>query len=131
MTPSELKALEQKLWSAADDMRANSGLKASEYAAPILGLIFLRFADNKYHQHAATIAAEFQRLQGGRRKRTIEAIALEKCGFFLPDEARYQALLDLPDGADIAAAIKQAMQSIEDSVPNDQLKDVLPKDEYS
>jgi type I restriction enzyme M protein len=45
---TNLKHLERRLWDAADELRANSGLKASEYSIPVLGLIFLRFADNKF-----------------------------------------------------------------------------------
>jgi type I restriction enzyme M protein len=43
MTNDEFKKLKAELWAAADQLRANSGLKSSEYATPILGLIFLRF----------------------------------------------------------------------------------------
>lgn len=48
MTRDQLKKLEANLWSAADNLHANSDLKASEYSTPVLGLIFLKFADNKY-----------------------------------------------------------------------------------
>jgi type I restriction enzyme M protein len=41
-------ALEKRLWDAADQFRANSGLKAQEYSAPVLGLIFLRFAEVRF-----------------------------------------------------------------------------------
>jgi type I restriction-modification system DNA methylase subunit len=51
LTPAELKKLEGNLWQSADMLRADSGLKSSEYATPILGLIFLKFADNKYRQN--------------------------------------------------------------------------------
>jgi len=49
------KQLENDLWSAADTLRANSDLKASEYSTPVLGLIFLKFADNKYRKHEPEI----------------------------------------------------------------------------
>ena len=48
MTRDQLKKLESDLWAAADKLRANSDVKASEYSTPVLGLIFLKFADNKY-----------------------------------------------------------------------------------
>ncbi len=51
MNKEQLKKLEADLWSAADKLRANSDLKSSEYATPVLGLIFLKFADNEYSQH--------------------------------------------------------------------------------
>ena len=101
MTPDELKKLEANLWKSADDLRANSDLKSSEYATPVLGLIFLKFADNKYRQYEAEIQQEYERLKGGRREKSIVEIALEKCGFYLPDHARYDYLLSLPEQEDI------------------------------
>jgi type I restriction enzyme M protein len=47
MTKEQLKRLEKDLWDAADNLRANSDLKSSEYSTPVLGLIFLKFADNQ------------------------------------------------------------------------------------
>jgi type I restriction enzyme M protein len=128
LTPDELKKLEANLWKSADDLRANSDLKSSEYATPVLGLIFLKFADNKYRQYEAEIQQEYERLKGGRREKSIAEIALEKCGFYLPDHARYDYLLSLPEQEDIAQALKAAMVAIEEHKP--ELKGVLPQDEY-
>ncbi|MDP2367329.1 type I restriction-modification system subunit M N-terminal domain-containing protein [Rhodoferax sp.] len=58
MNKDRLKELEADFWRAADSLRANSDLKASEYSTPVLGPIFLKFADNKYRQRAAAILAE-------------------------------------------------------------------------
>lgn len=127
-TKEQLKQLEADLWSAADNLRANSDLKSSEYATPVLGLIFLKFADNNYRRHEAEIIAEYQKLKGTRRERKLSDIAIEKCGFYLPDHARYGHLLDLPEEKDIAKALKAAMKSIEEYKP--ELEGVLPKDEY-
>ena len=66
MTRDQLKKLERDLWAAADKLRANSDLKASEYSTPVLGLIFLKFADNKYLQFEDAILAEYSRLKGIR-----------------------------------------------------------------
>jgi type I restriction enzyme M protein len=96
MTPAELKQLENDLW-AADNLRANSDLKSSEYSTPVLGLIFLKFADNKYRQYENAILAEYTKLKGARRKKKLSDIAIEKCGFYLPDHARYDYLLKLPE----------------------------------
>ena len=52
--PSNTTDLEKRLWDAADDLRANSKLKSSEYAMPVLGLIFLRYADYKFAQQGDT-----------------------------------------------------------------------------
>jgi type I restriction enzyme M protein len=129
MNREQLKQLEKDLWSAADNLRANSDLKASEYSTPVLGLIFLKFAENKYRQYEAEIVAEYQKLKGTRREKPLSEIAIEKCGFYLPDKARYDYLLSLPEEKDIAKALKQAMQSIEEYKP--ELEGVLPKDDYA
>ena len=88
MNTQDLKKLENDLWAAADSLRANSGLKASEYAAPILGLIFLRYVDNKYSQFEAEINEEYERNKGGRNEKSLKSIAVEKCRFYLPETAR-------------------------------------------
>ena len=128
MNKEQLKKLEADLWRAADSLRANSDLKASEYSTPVLGLIFLKFADNKYRQNEAAILAEYQKLKGGRREKKLSDIAIEQCGFYLPDHARYGHLLNLPEKEDIAKALKQAMEAIEVYKP--ELAGVLPQDEY-
>ena len=129
MNKEQLKKLEADLWSAADKLRANSDLKSSEYATPVLGLIFLKFADNNYRRHEKAILAEYQQLQGTRREKPVSEIAIEKCGFYLPDHTRYDYLLNLPEEKDIAKALKEAMKAIEEYKP--ELEGVLPKDEYA
>ncbi|MEC4750196.1 class I SAM-dependent DNA methyltransferase [Methylomicrobium sp. Wu6] len=129
MNKDQLKKLEADLWSAADKLRANSDLKASEYSTPVLGLIFLKFADNNYRRQEAEIIAEYQELKGSRREKAVSEIAIEKCGFYLPDHARYDYLLNLPEEKDIAKALKNAMKLIEEYKP--ELEGVLPKDEYA
>lgn len=128
MTAEQLKQLENSLWQAADKLRVDSGLKASEYATPILGLIFLRFASIKYNKVKPAIEQELAAQQNSRRQRDKADIAIEKCGFYLPPEAEYDYLLNLPEKEDIAKAIKTAMEKIELYKP--ELKDSLPKDEY-
>jgi type I restriction enzyme M protein len=128
MTNQELKKLNEDLWSAAKKMRADSDLKLNEIDTPILGLIFLKFADNKYTLVEDEIEAELKAQKDGRRQREVHKIAIEKCGFYLPTESRYNYLLNLPEEEDIAKAIKEAMERIESFKP--ELKDVLPQDEY-
>lgn len=128
MTPEALKHLEDQLWKSADEMRANSDLASNEYDTPVLGVIFLKFAHGKFKQFEAAIKAEYAKLKGGRRERALEDIAIEHCGFWLPDNARYDYLLGLPEGADIAQALKDAMTAIEHYKP--ELEGVLPKDEF-
>ena len=129
MTKEHLKQLENDLWAAADTLRANSDLKASEYSTPVLGLIFLKFADNKYRKHEPEILKEYDKLKDTRREKPLSEIAIEKCGFYLPAHARYDYLLTLPEQENIAKAIQEAMQAIEKHKP--ELQDVLPQDEYA
>lgn len=128
MNREQLKKLEKDLWAAADKLRANSDLKASEYSTPVLGIIFLKFVDNKYRQHEDAIYAEYERLQGTRMERTMQDIAIERCGFFLAPQARYDYLLNLPEKDDCAKAIRHAMASIEVTKP--ELLGSLPQVEY-
>ncbi len=128
MTKKNSVSLEEQLWSAADKLRADSGLKASQYSTPVLGLIFLRFVSIKYDQYRNEIEAEYKASQGGRNVKKIEDIALAKVGYYLPEKAHFDYLLSLPESADIPKAIKDAMESIEHYKP--ELVGSLPKDEY-
>lgn len=130
MNLAEIKKLEDQLWEAADNLRANTDLKPNEYATPVLGLIFLKFADNKYSAYEEAIQTEFKALEGTRRSKSIEEIAIKHCGFYLPPEARYKYLLELPESVDLATKISEAMQLIEDFKKDDKFVDVLPKNEY-
>lgn len=129
MTNEELKKLKDDLWATADNLRANSGLKASEYSTPILGLVFLKFVDSKYQKFEEEIESEYKKLKGTRMEKEISEIAIDKCGFYLPEKAKYSYLLNLSEQEDVANEIKEAMKSIEKYAP--ELEDVLPKEEYS
>lgn len=128
MNREQLKKLEKDLWAAADKLRANSDLKASEYSTPVLGIIFLKFADNKYRQHEDAIYEEYTRLKGTRMERSLQDIAIERCGFYLEPHARYEHLLNLPEKEDIAKAIREAMAAIE--LSKTELLGSLPQVEY-
>lgn len=129
MTNDQLKKLENDLWASANSLRAYGGLKAADYAVPVLGLIFLRFAENKYSQVEKEILEECNKDKGTRLERTIEAIAISKCGFYLPDYARYDYLLNLPREEKLAKALFNAMEGIE-QYQDEKFKDVLPKQAY-
>ncbi|WP_024547112.1 class I SAM-dependent DNA methyltransferase [Picosynechococcus sp. NKBG15041c] len=119
--PANYTELEKKLWEAADNLRANSALKPSEYSVPVLGLIFLRYADYKFALVEQVLATQAT----SRRRRTIGAADYQAQGaLFLPPEARYQYLLDLPEDEDIGQAIATAISLIESE--NEELKGVLP-----
>tara|TARA_R110002012_G_scaffold116879_1_gene264696 strand:+ start:5986 stop:8079 length:2094 start_codon:yes stop_codon:yes gene_type:complete len=128
MNTEQLKKLEKSLWAAADNLRANSDLKSNEYATPVLGLIFLKFADNKYSKVENEIVAEHAKLKGSRREKPLSEVAIEKCGFYLPEHARYDYLLNCPEEEDMAKAIKRAMELVEEH--KKELDGILPKDEY-
>ena len=118
--PANNTEIEKRLWGAADELRANSKLKSSEYSVPVLGLIFLRYADQKF----TAAAEELEGTATGRR--TIGKADYQARGvLYLPDEARFSTLLELPEGEDIGKAINDAMRAIEGE--NEELRDILPK----
>ena len=117
-------SLEKRLWDAADQFRANSGLKAQEYSGPILGLIFLRFAEVRFAIQRSKL--EVAGASSRRGSRVDEAAAYHAEGIlYLAPEARFDYLLTLPEVADIGAKVNTAMREIEKHNP--QLAGVLPK----
>jgi type I restriction enzyme M protein len=118
--PANHTEVEKRLWDAADELRANSKLKSSEYSVPVLGLIFLRYADQKFSD------AEKKLNKDGSGRRKIGKTDYQAQGvLYIPEKARFGTLLDLPEGTDIGKAINEAMKAIE--AENEDLKDVLPK----
>src|SRR2546426_922844 len=118
--PANHTEVEKRLWEAADELRANSKLKSSEYSVPVLGLIFLRYADQKFAE------AEKKLTAAGSGRRKIGKTDYQAQGvLFIPEKARFATLLKLPEGADIGKSINEAMKAIE--AENEDLKDVLPK----
>lgn len=129
MTNEQLKDLEDKLWDSANALRAYGGLKAADYAVPVLGLIFLKFADNKYRQNETQINKTFEAEKGTRVERSIDKIAIATCGFYLPEEARFNYLLHLPGDKSMATALRKAMEGIE-KYQDAKFQDVLPTEAY-
>jgi len=128
MTDIQLKTLKDNLWHSADMLRAGAHLAANKYGQPILGLIFLRYADILFKQHKAEIDAEYQQYKGTRMEKEYKDIAIEKCGFFLPECAYYDTINDAPDDAHKAVLVKKAMETIEQENPK--MEGVLPKEVY-
>jgi len=129
IAPSEkdtaTNTLEKRLWEAADQLRANSGLTAAQYSTPVLGLIFLRFAEARFakRRHELEKAGA-----SGRRSssRIDEPTAYHAEGvIYLTPNARYEHLLDLPEGGNIGKEINDAIADIEKHNP--QLAGVLPR----
>jgi type I restriction enzyme M protein len=119
------ETLEKRLWAAADQFRANSGLKAAQYSAPVLGLIFLRFAEARF----AKRRAQLEKAGGSARKgasRIDEPKAYHAEGvLFLTPNARFDHLLGLPEGGNVGHAVNEAMADIEKHNPP--LAGVLPR----
>jgi type I restriction-modification system DNA methylase subunit len=117
----DIRGIEKRLWESADQLRANSNLSAAEYSVPVLGLIFLRYADHKFAEARKKLAGRVSSRRRGVGKADYQARGV----MYLPEEARFQNLLNLPEGANIGMAINDAMRAVE--AENEELKDVLPK----
>jgi type I restriction enzyme M protein len=122
-----IEAIEKRLWSAADLLRANSGLASNEYFMPVMGLIFLRHAYSRYLAVKPQIEAGLPK-RGGVPKALTKEDFSQQGAIFLRPEAQFDHLVSLPDSADRAAAIVTAMEGIEEDYVA--LKGVLPKAEY-
>src|SRR6266704_3553304 len=119
--PANHTEIEKKLWASADELRANSHLKSSEYSVPVLGLIFLRFADQRF----AHVEQELTATVHVGSRRTIGKADYQARGvMYLPPQARFSYLLRLPEGENIGKAINDAMKAIE--TENEELRGVLP-----
>jgi type I restriction enzyme M protein len=114
--------LEKRLWAAADQLRANSGLTSQQYSQPVLGLIFLRFADARFTlRHAELEKAAASGGKGNlprRGSRAEDPTAYHAEGvLYLTPGARFNALLNLPEGANVGAKLNEAMADIEKHNP--------------
>ena len=120
-----IRKLEAELWESADLLRQGSKLTSNQYCMPVLGLIFLRYAFGRFK----LVEAEILKDRPVRRGRVLPVEAsdfAEKSALYLPPEARYDYLVNLPEGADIGKAVNRAMELIEEQ--SEQLVGVLPKD---
>jgi type I restriction enzyme M protein len=118
--------LEKRLWEAADQLRANSGLKSQEYSTPVLGLIFLRFADVRFAAHRAKLTKQSSSSRRGSLKDKPGSYHSANV-LFLPEEARFEYLLNLPEGEKVGTRVTDAMRAIEKHNP-EQVGGVLPKE---
>ncbi|EWG97930.1 type I restriction-modification system subunit M N-terminal domain-containing protein [Halomonas sp. BC04] len=111
----------KRLWAAADQLWANTGLKPAEFSAPVLGLIFLKYADRKY----AIAEEKLGPVGSGGRRKVSKADYLAEGVIFLPETARFSYLQSLTEGDNIGKAINDAMKDIEEE--NTDLKGALPR----
>ena len=123
-----IEAIEKRLWSAADTLRANSNFAANEFFMPVMGLIFLRHAYSRYLAVKDEVVKSLPSRGGKTREPTKEDFSA-KGAVFLRPEAQFDYLVSLPDSANRAEAIIGAMESIE--ADYESLKGVLPKEEYN
>lgn len=125
MQGKQLRKLETELWRAADQLRANSKLTASEYSMPVLGLIFLRHAFNRFQKVKIEVEKDLP-VHPQRGRRPVNKMDFsEKNAMYLPEIAQFDYLVNLPESEDIGEAIDNAMKAIEEE--HDNLKGVLPK----
>jgi type I restriction enzyme M protein len=119
------QTLEKRLWEAADQLRANSGLTAAQYSTPVLGLIFLRFAEARF----AKRRSELEKARGSGRRgasRIDDPAAYHAEGVvYLTPNARYDRLLNLPEGENVGKEVNEAIADIEKHNPH--LAGVLPR----
>ena len=128
-TPTEkiminIRKLETELWEAADLLRADSKVTSQEYCMPVLGLIFLRYAYSRFKYVESEILKN-RPMRLGRVMPVEPEDFKSKSALYLPEKARYDYLLNLPDNTDIGEAINTAMELVEEQ--SEQLKGVLPK----
>jgi type I restriction enzyme M protein len=116
----DLAEVRRRLWAAADQLRANSTLAPSEYRGPVLGLIFLAYAEHRFED----VRPEIEARATPRRPVSMDDYRARSV-LYVPDEARLSYLVGLPEGQDLGAAVDAAMRAIETNNP--ELKDVLPK----
>lgn len=124
MNNEQIKQLEKELWDSADNLRANSKLTAAEYKDPVLGLILLRYAQNRYEEAKILINARIPEGPRGKRIATKEDF-LAAGAMLLPEKSQYDYLANLPEGEDINETVNEAMRLIEGSYPD--LAGILPK----
>lgn len=122
---SDIKQLESKLWEAADHLRANSSLRLNEFAEPVLGLIFLKFADVKFTAAQKEIEAESKTTKAKRQRPITAEDYQSRSVLYIPEQARFSSLISLPEGTDMGKAVNDAMKEIE--AENKELAGILPK----
>lgn len=120
MKTADLAKVRATLWAAADELRANSKLTPGQYRDPVLGLVFLAYAENRFEAVRGEVEAKATK----RNPATI-ADYKAKSVLYVPDESRLSYLVDLPEGEDIGKAVDEAIKAIE--AANPELKDVLPR----
>ena len=122
-----IEAIEKRLWTAADTLRANSNYASNEYFLPVMGLLFLRHAYSRFLAVKVGIEKNLP-TRGGKTRALIKEDFSQLGAIFLRRKAQFDRLVALSDGEDRAKAIIEAMEFIEKDYSN--LRGILPKKEY-
>ena len=101
--------IERRLWSSADNLRANSNFASNEYFLPVMGLIFLRHAYSRFLKVKEEIELTLP-MRGGKVREFTKEDFSQKGSIFLHPQAQFDHLVSLPDSADRAQAIIDAME---------------------
>ncbi len=117
---TDLADVRRTLWKAADELRANSSLAPAEYRSPVLGLIFLAYAEHRFEQ----VRPEVEARSTARRPTTADDYRARSV-LFVPDKARLSHLVALPEAANLGQALDESMRAVEAAKPD--LRDVLPR----
>jgi len=126
MTNQEIKRLEAELWGAADNLRANSKLTAAEYKDPVLGLILLRYAQNKFEEAKKQIEINLPINPRTNQKRELTKNDLLGAGaMYLQEKSQFDYLVNLRESQSIAEEVNNAMRLIESDYTD--LEGILPK----
>jgi type I restriction enzyme M protein len=120
-----IEKFEADLWKIADNLRANSNLASNEYFMPIMGLIFLRHATNRFYEAKAAIEADKKAGKMPDRP-LVEADFARRRALNLPETARFDVILKTPKDGNLGAALNAAMEAVEAAFPP--LAGQLPKD---
>ncbi len=120
MKSPDLAKVRATLWAAADELRANSKLTPVQYRDPVLGLVFLAYAENRFEAVRGQVEAK-----ATKRNPATVADFKAKSVLYVPDESRLSHLVDLPEGDDVGKAVDQAIRAVEEANP--ELKDILPR----
>ena len=124
MSQNNIKSLENDLWESADALREGSKLSSQEYCMPVLGLIYLRYAFTRFKYVEAEILKDRPSRNGV--KLPVESSDFKsKSAIFLPENARYDYLLNLPKDKNLGEAVDKAMEAIEKECPD--ISGILPK----
>ena len=127
MNSDQIKKVEQELWSAADTLRAESKLTAAEYKDPVLGLILLRFAENRFNETLKKIEKKIITNPRSGKKEITKDHFLGEASIYLRKESKYEYLANLPESKDISEDDEKTFEKKVQNITDDHIKSVDDK----